>query len=365
MGELRQREASAAMKSLGIEENQMVFLGYPDYGTLNIFKKYWNSLKSYRSILTKVDHNPYPLSLTPGAQYKAVEILDDFKKVIRDFGPTKIFVTHPADNNADHQAAFLFVQVALWDLGMDSQKVSILTYLVHHTNWPSPLGYHPEVRLSPPKYLQVPYIQWFDFDLDSRQLTAKKEAIQFFKTQIPYKPKFLFTFVRQNELFAVNQEFRLAASGSSVLDWSKEEKVQSAMINNRMRKPFHYRLYHSVVYALSENKLNLRIRLNQSYSQDVSMDIYLFGYTRNVLFKDMPKIHLKLDKNMNAEVYDGMKHLRRNGVHVSKSGNDLVISLPLALLNTPEKVFGSVGLRIQSLPLESSSWEVMEMDYGT
>ena len=37
MGELRQREAQNAMHLLGLTDDQIIFLGYPDYGTLSIF----------------------------------------------------------------------------------------------------------------------------------------------------------------------------------------------------------------------------------------------------------------------------------------------------------------------------------------
>jgi len=37
MGEMRRKETVAAMKSLGADESQLVFLGYPDFGTMSIF----------------------------------------------------------------------------------------------------------------------------------------------------------------------------------------------------------------------------------------------------------------------------------------------------------------------------------------
>ncbi len=365
MGELRQKEAAQAMEFLGVDAKDLIFLGYPDFGTLNIFKKYWQTPKAYRSVLTRVDHNPYALSLSPGAAYKARNVLNDLKKVIEDFGPSKIFVTHPSDSNADHQAAYLFCKVALWELNKNSNEVSLLTYLVHASNWPRPLGFHPEFRLDPPKYLMLSNARWMNFELNNENIERKKDAFYLYKTQIPYKPKFLFTFVRPNELFALNDELSLTVSPSIQIDWSNEEKRQGAFINNRVWKPARVKMLHSVVYALSPGKMLLRIRLNQTAFKDADLDVYLFGFRRDVPFDDMPKIHLKINRNLNADVFDGKKHLRHTGVQVSRLGNDIMVAVPDELTRFPQKLMGSVNVRIQSLPLESSAWQIMELNYGT
>src|ERR1041385_2797675 len=101
MGELRRQEAVNAMHSLGLTEDQLIFLGYPDYGTLSIFKKFWHTNRPYRGSLTRATAVPYRDSLTPQAPYAAESILTDFKKVLKDFEPTKIIINHPADDNAD------------------------------------------------------------------------------------------------------------------------------------------------------------------------------------------------------------------------------------------------------------------------
>jgi LmbE family N-acetylglucosaminyl deacetylase len=53
MGETRRRETIAAMGSMGIAENNISFLGYPDFGTLAIFTGYWGDTKPYEAMLTK------------------------------------------------------------------------------------------------------------------------------------------------------------------------------------------------------------------------------------------------------------------------------------------------------------------------
>ena len=221
MGKLRQQEAVEAMKYLGLHEDQQVFLGYPDYGTLNIFRKYWKARKPYRGVLTRVTRVPYSTSLTVGAAYEASNILNDFKNVLLDFKPTKIFVTHPADSNADHQAAYLFLKIALWDLQGQLKGVSVYSFFVHATNWPRPTGLHAQLRLDPLTDLRFQGNQWVDFELSPEQIQRKQETIQYYRTQIPYKPKFLYTFVRANELFSAISEVELEPQVMDLKSWAQ------------------------------------------------------------------------------------------------------------------------------------------------
>ncbi len=59
MGQLRGQEASLGMESLGVKKDQLVFLGYPDWGTENIFTSFWGEKKPFKSMLTRVRQVPY------------------------------------------------------------------------------------------------------------------------------------------------------------------------------------------------------------------------------------------------------------------------------------------------------------------
>ena len=96
MGKLRHDEAIAAMSSLGVSPENMIFLGYPDAGTLTIFQQYWGvTAAPFKSLLTRVRNVPYQHSYSFGAPYVGESILRDLKSVLLDFKPTRIFVSHP------------------------------------------------------------------------------------------------------------------------------------------------------------------------------------------------------------------------------------------------------------------------------
>ena len=116
MGKVRQQESIKAMKFLGLSEADLVFLGYPDYGTFNIFSRYWQTNKPFRDRLTRISSVPYKENPSYGAEYCGESILSDLSRQILDYRPHKIFVSHPADVNVDHKSLYLFLQVALSDL---------------------------------------------------------------------------------------------------------------------------------------------------------------------------------------------------------------------------------------------------------
>ena len=43
MGQVRRKESLEALKILGLTEKDCVFLGYPDFGTMEILLKYWGA----------------------------------------------------------------------------------------------------------------------------------------------------------------------------------------------------------------------------------------------------------------------------------------------------------------------------------
>jgi len=104
MGTMRQGEALAATAALGIPARDVSFLGYPDYGTLTIWRAHWSARPPGRGRLTRATAVPYPAAYRPGAPFKGEEILADLEAILREFRPTRIFVSHPADHHPDHAA---------------------------------------------------------------------------------------------------------------------------------------------------------------------------------------------------------------------------------------------------------------------
>ncbi|HTZ11700.1 MAG TPA: PIG-L family deacetylase, partial [Candidatus Margulisiibacteriota bacterium] len=150
MGMIRHDEALLADQTLGVSPEDIIFLGYPDFGALDIWTKHWQKSAPFLSMLTKCRAVPYSNAFRPGAPYKGEEIIKDITAILKGFKPTKIFLSHPADHNGDHRALYLFTRVAAW--GVEGKEgIQFYPYLVHYKNWPLPSGRHPEKDLEPPQ----------------------------------------------------------------------------------------------------------------------------------------------------------------------------------------------------------------------
>jgi len=199
MGMIRHDEALAAARQLGLAETNLVFFGYPDFGTLRIWIEHWNRQPPLLERLTASRAVPYSMAFRPGAAFKGEEILEDLTALLRDFRPTKVFVSHPADRNPDHQALYLFTRVALWNLAGEVNP-EIFPYLVHFERWPQPRGLHPEKTLIPPRALSE-HVVWRSFRISPEAVAKKRAALRAHRSQFSYGRRYLLSFVRANELF--------------------------------------------------------------------------------------------------------------------------------------------------------------------
>jgi LmbE family N-acetylglucosaminyl deacetylase len=208
---MRRREAIAACKTLGVAESDVIFLGYPDGGTRAMWEKHWAPKNAYFSPYTKTARSPYSFSKTKNASYSGAQAMRDLENIMRDFAPTVVMTTHPADTHPDHWAAFSYTSAALERLRLDenpkiramASRAKTRTFLVHHGFWPVPHGYHPKAVLAPPASLEKCGTRWQSELLSQTAQNAKKSALEKYTSQMVWTPHYLRSFLRRNELFGI------------------------------------------------------------------------------------------------------------------------------------------------------------------
>jgi N-acetyl-1-D-myo-inositol-2-amino-2-deoxy-alpha-D-glucopyranoside deacetylase len=363
MGELRRQEATKAMKDLGFRAEQLVFLGYPDFGTLNIFVRFWGEGKAYRSLLTRVTSVPYSDSLNPEAPYKGESILADMKQVLLDFKPTKIFVSHPADTNGDHRALFLFLQVALWDLDKKLPTTpQIYPYLVHVAGWPKPRGFNPELRLDiPPKFVDLG-LSWNTLELTPGEIERKKDIIGYYKTQIEYNPKYLVTFARKNELFSRLDDIRIKDLHLPTIDWRSLEVAEHIEGYVAADEEGKDKIIKSLTYAVNNKVLYVQVRPKEWVEDFSEMDIFLLGYKQETPFRQMPKYRIRVARNKKVTIFEKRQPVFIRDIKVEFKGSDILISCPLKVLENPECVLSSARTRFLELPVDATAWRVLRLE---
>jgi len=309
MGETRKEETLRAMAELGVDRNDIIFMGYPDFGTMEILTKYWGDVKPFHALFSHSSKVPYPDCLSPGAPYKGESILNDLKNVIVSFSPTKIFVSHPVDANRDHRALYVFTELALWDTEGRIIRPEVLPFITHVTGWPNPRGYHPDLMLEPPQGLTG--VSWRSLLLTPEELKAKYAGMSSYKTQILYNRSYIFSFARKNELFGDYPDVFLKKRPGDDMEWQgvniAEDENAKGMIS-------------ALEYAASGGDLLIRLNLKRAMDKDFGISVTLLGYNKNKDFAAMPKLRISLGlEGMNIRDKKKLVSIKKQALRIKTS----------------------------------------------
>jgi len=170
IGGIRQQEFINAVGTFGIREDQLKFLGLPDY------------------FLSK--------------SISSADLEDKFNVEIASFKPTIIIYPDPDDENRDHQ----FIGQVMNNILSDRTDIYAYTYIVHFKYYPQPVGLHLDKHLMPPIKLLDFSHSWQKFDLTSAEENQKEKALEIYKSQLrtPLLHDLLVSMVRENELFSAH-----------------------------------------------------------------------------------------------------------------------------------------------------------------
>ncbi len=345
MGKVRQQESVKAMKFLGVPESELIFLGYPDYGTFEIFCKYWQAQKPFRDRLTRISSVPYPNSPSYQAAYYGENILKDLTKQILDYQPDKIFVSHPADVNVDHKTLYLFTQVALSDLEGRIPIPKIYPYLVHYVGWPKPRHYHPELELYPPYKFIDSDLSWQRLNLNFYELDKKHQTILFYKSQTESSAFYLFSFARENELFGNYQEQEVSYFDSSDEPGEVQSFADQSLVETKTEKSF-------VSYIVQNDNIIVRLDSSHKLSKGFRIMLYVFGYSKDTAFSLMPKIRIITSGNK-FKVFSAKKQITDSGVKVNLNEKNLILKIPLKFLGYPDYLLTSLKAYHGDLPADA------------
>jgi LmbE family N-acetylglucosaminyl deacetylase len=365
LGKVRQKEAIKAMKFLGVPENDLVFLGYPDYGTFNIFTQYWQSKKPFRDRLTRISSVPYKDNFSYGAAYSGESILGDLTKQILDYKPDKIFVSHPADVNVDHKTLYLFLQIALSDLEGQIPTPEVYPYLVHCVGWPKPRHYHPELELHPPDKFFGSQIDWQRLNLSFDELDKKYRSILFYKSQTQSSAFYLFSFARKNELFGdysvlklkpqiVSPDKTTSYFGASKMFKDLEDPAEQSLLDTVEDQG-------QVSYAEEDSYFIVRVDKPEKPSSRFGVMLYIFGYSKNTPFAQMPKIRIITAGNK-YKVFSAKNRVINHGVLLGFSKNSLILKIPLKFLGQPDYVLTSLKAYHGNLSIDAIGFRKIQLE---
>jgi len=202
-GVLREQEARAALASLGVGEQSLTFLGFPDEGMCELASKYLSAkIQAYQSPYTSRISPPLTEQVIRGVRYRGTDVLRELERVVREFNPTLLAVSHPEDQHPDHCSTHIFLKEALDALARQGRvRPRILHYLVHYRQWPLEAEGAGTNVLSPPANFPPSEGRWSSLELTPDEIGAKRVALLLYHSQMLVIGRFLLAFARSNELF--------------------------------------------------------------------------------------------------------------------------------------------------------------------
>ncbi len=374
-GERRRQEAIASAGQLGLTAGQLTFLGYPDWGTLRIWRDYWDAPKPFRSDATRVSAVPYQEALSPGKPYRPESIVEDLCALFRQLKPTRILVTHPADTNPDHRAAANFVRLAALELAEQGMTPAISYYIVHFGGWPRPYHYHPELELDRPRGL-LDDGDWSSVKLTPGQRHQKCLAILEHRTQIATRHYFLVSFARANEIFAVQPTPRVPCLPAGVeLDWRKAVRnkvlecpsdVPTAKMDGDSdpeELPPETIMLEKTEFLRQGDDLYAAIKFKSLLGRRSGVHLMLYGYQRGRPFSELPKVRIHLTPLGKLQVYRGRTRVERSGVTVTSIGTRSIVRVPLVLLGGGdiEYLFTAMRAHLGEISANDTAWQLLAL----
>ena len=189
-------EAQAAARALGVADDQLYFLGYPDRGVLALLLDHYQS--PYRSKYTGADAVPWEQALNPGSPYDGANLERDFAQVVGRVRRTLVLAPSPYDAHPDHRASGI---LALRVFGARGELDRVSYWIVHGgRGWPRPRGLHPDLPQTPPPRGRA--LPWMQFAADDDAREAKRAALRRHETQLKVMGRKMMSYVRATELYS-------------------------------------------------------------------------------------------------------------------------------------------------------------------
>jgi LmbE family N-acetylglucosaminyl deacetylase len=193
----RQQEAYKALAALGVNKNNIYFLGLPDGGLSSLLlPKYLDT--TYRSPETMLDHSTYSITYIKNLAYTGKAAQAALEEALKQTNPTRVFVTAIPDHHPDHAASGKMVTKAIQDWG--NKAPALYYFMIHYPGFPQPGGVNYAQVLLPPKNMAK--LAWQVIPLTSTDLEHKIAAVKVYRSQtrIPELGGLMFSLIRQNEL---------------------------------------------------------------------------------------------------------------------------------------------------------------------
>ncbi|MGG5461155.1 PIG-L deacetylase family protein [Clostridium sp. B9] len=226
IGRTRMKESLDGLTLLGLDRENVIFLGYADTGMPkeeSFIGRLYEESDINRIIPSGCSEKTYSLedgntyhfkNFSEEGSYCRKDFLGDLEGVIKEYKPMNIFTTSQFDNHGDHSYLYLFVVDVLRELKEEGIKIDLYSGIVHSfdgdENWP--IITENIERFTVPKSLEetsnlkreecLSFRVPMEMQSNINHLNLKWNVINQHKTALkPDAIEFLFSFVKMDEVF--------------------------------------------------------------------------------------------------------------------------------------------------------------------
>ncbi|MCL6561812.1 MAG: PIG-L family deacetylase [Firmicutes bacterium] len=228
LGYERQAECLAALQALGVEEERVIALGFPDGGLIHLLTDRWQN-RPWRSPTTGASAVPYWTAQAWEVPYTGSALVEQLASVMAAVRPRTMVVPHPWDQHPDHWATQVFSQVAWLKAGLP--EANWLGYLIHWPRWPRLSRAFPWPPKGPPSRLRER--RWWRHRLEPELKEAKWRALSCYQSQRELILPFMRAMCGWEEWFGL--DFRWDLVGPSQDTWGVGLQLREAAEGRRCR----------------------------------------------------------------------------------------------------------------------------------
>lgn len=339
--EKRHEESINAMEKLGVEQKDILFLGYPDGVLPSLLTKNWDSDNPY--ILNGNTKNvDYSYAYEQNATYSGANLYDNLAEIITKYHPTIIFYPDSEDEQIDHWAGNAFIEYVMAKTDYQGREY---TYIVHDPpHWPYPRTYTPEAYLLPPKELTYIDYKWVLFPLTHYQERLKEEAMSTYTSQVN-TDSYVRSFIRKNEIFAIDPHINTSPSNET-LDFHHPPQtvIKEPKKFEKGKGSIRTREITAVGFQMDNNHAWMSIKTKGNISTDTFYEIH-------ILYLDSPHI-----QRMDIKIHNGTAYYEKYDSKSFHDGNpELNISEDRLIIKLPRSAFDDGNLYLMSADIKSGN----------
>ena len=360
-GYTRQKESINALKKLGLKENNIIFLGYPDGGIAYLWNSHWDKNNPYTSSFTQTNKSPYSNSYTKGASYTGESLLSDMMKIIGEYKPDYIVMPHPNDRHPDHWAVNAFEKYALTTMNYTPKKQ--LLYLVHRGDWPTPLEKNTSLYLVPPKKLIDTGTEWKSMDMSSEDINEKSQAIECYKSQFRTLKLLITAFERKNELFGEynNAKIKKYERNDNEIKAEESNKVIIDPLQDALTLELSRGADISAIYSEISKEKNLHIFLETDWSiesfTNYNINMIFFQNGKNSRLNLQVKGNKIGERNVSSNSISNLE-----GIRHEVSGKFIHIVIPYSKIGDFNHMFINGTSSVEDHLLDKTAWRMVDKD---